>query len=540
MNPDLGLSILGDPAAIISLHFGAVIVALNSMKTFAEPTLESGEDEFVVQLLPKYLATREEYSRALFWYMASMVGVLCALSLLGPRLFNALPAMDQFKQAAPLGFALILIGLLPSVPWLRDLEWRVRHFWHNRAYIPAAARATADTLRASDFNFSAYKSEDVLDSALMRGVEPMDFNAPRGTIEHGWARLSCLLYELRRRLDAGEVNCLDTELLDRYQKGLDSIVIKRRALINDIAQYGQEKSHNKFYDSTQLGRDITDALRQLYILLGCAARLKAGRTLDVNATFRSFGFVLEALASPPENQDLILVGLAVMGGSLFALVSAAFVAGSLLDGIWETSPHFPKDAVKPFIWALSSLVQCCRRHSRLDSFASDSTKSLVFDCGTATSTARGKLYTRRIGLHDNRICCALCLELHFPSCDYRTRKGNSCLRAISGSNRSFLCLSSRQRRINDTAAKMDRDWLAISCHGALWLGVNACLACADWQSRRQLRFCRIGDLVWRGNGGFARVVFSTSGGSWSLRSANESKGGAARNTPDCRLETIWI
>jgi hypothetical protein len=319
MNPDLGLSILNDPAAIISLLFGVIIVALNSMKIFAEPTLESGEDEFVAQLLPKYLATREEYSRALLWYMASMVGILCALSILGPRLFNALPAMDQFKQTAPLGFALILVGLLPNVPWLRDLEWRVRHFWHERAYIPAAARATAETLRASDFNFSAYKSEDVLGSPLMRGIEPADFNAPRGTIEHGWARLSCLSYELRRRRDAGEIKSLDSELLDRYQKGLDSIAVKRRALIGEIAQYKQEKARNRPYDDTQLGRDITDALRQLYILLACAARLKAGRTVDINATFRSFGFVLEPLALPPDNQDLIIIGLAVMGGSLFTL-----------------------------------------------------------------------------------------------------------------------------------------------------------------------------------------------------------------------------
>jgi hypothetical protein len=355
---DFGLSLLLDPTAIVSLAFGIVIVALNSMKSFAEPTLENGEDDFVAQLLPKYLATREEYSRALMWYMASMIGILCAMSVLGPRLFDALPAMAQFKQTAPLGFALLLVGLLPNVPWLRDVEWRVRHFWHERAYIPAAARATADTLRASNFDFSAYRSDAVLDSLVMRGIERTDFDAARGSVEHGWARLSCLSYELGRRRDAGEIESLDSGMLDRYQKDLDSISVKRRALENDIAQYRQERARNKFYENAGLRRDITDALRHLYILLACAVRLKAGRTSDINATFRSFGFVLEPSAPPPDNHDLIIVGLAVMTGSLLALVFAAVAIGSVFEatGLWQPSPHFPNDAVKPFKWAISSLL----------------------------------------------------------------------------------------------------------------------------------------------------------------------------------------
>jgi hypothetical protein len=358
MDSHSGLSILSDPATLVSLAFGIVIVALNSIKSFAEPTLENGEDEFVAQLLPKYLATKEEYSRALLWYMVSMVGILCAMSVLGPRLFDALPAMAQFKQTAPLGFALILVGLLPNVPWLRDVEWRVRHFWHERAYIPAAARAAADTLRASNFDFSGYRSEAVLDSPLMRGIERTDFDAPRGSIEYGWARLSCLSYELERRRDAGETESLDSELLDCYKKGLDSITVKRRALENDIAQYRQEKAHSKFYENTQLRRDIADALRQLYILLACAVRLNADRRSDITATFRSFGFVLEPSAPPPGNQDLMIVGLAVMTGSLLALVFAALAIGSVLEatGIWQPSAYFPNNAVKPFIWAISALV----------------------------------------------------------------------------------------------------------------------------------------------------------------------------------------
>jgi len=81
-NPDFALSFLLDPTTVVCIAAGIVIVALYSMQKFAEPTPEKGEDNFIAQLLPKYLATREEYSRALIWYMGSMVGVLCGPAFL--------------------------------------------------------------------------------------------------------------------------------------------------------------------------------------------------------------------------------------------------------------------------------------------------------------------------------------------------------------------------------------------------------------------------------------------------------------------------
>src|SRR5712671_2876631 len=63
----------------VCIALGIVIVALHSMQKFQESTLKKGEDDFIAPLLiPKYLATREEYSHTLIWYMASMVGVLGA------------------------------------------------------------------------------------------------------------------------------------------------------------------------------------------------------------------------------------------------------------------------------------------------------------------------------------------------------------------------------------------------------------------------------------------------------------------------------
>jgi hypothetical protein len=352
--PIFGLSLPMDAPTLVPVALGIVIVAFLSMKKFEEPTIEKVEGDFIAQLLPRYLATREQYSRAQIWYILTMVGILCLLTAVGPRLLDASPDLAPFKPVAPVGFALLLVGALSKFPWLEDIEWRVRLFWHERAYIPAAARAIADTLRASNFDFSAYRQQAVLASVSMRGIEPTDFEAPRGSIEYGWARLSCLSHELGWRRNDGEIEALDGELLNRYASDLDNIATKRQSLEADVAQYRQEKARNPFYDNNELRIAIISELRKLYILLGCAVRLKAAPTTDINAVFRSFGFALGPSTPPSGNQDLMIVGLAVMTGSLLMLTFVAVAVGDI--GLWQRSGNFPNDMVQPFMWSLSALL----------------------------------------------------------------------------------------------------------------------------------------------------------------------------------------
>ena len=119
--PEFGFAIPLDTTSVICLGLGVVIVALHSMKKFEESTVDKSEDNFISQLLPRYLATREEYSRALMRYMGSMIGILCALSVLGPRLLEVLsPTLSAYAPVAPLGFALIFWSVFyPTSPGFR-------------------------------------------------------------------------------------------------------------------------------------------------------------------------------------------------------------------------------------------------------------------------------------------------------------------------------------------------------------------------------------------------------------------------------------
>src|SRR5215216_6046145 len=114
--------------------------------------------------VPRYLATREEYSRGFLIYSGSMIFTVFVLSLLSPKdlVILGIPIPPEASNAAvPLLVACFLAGILPYVPRLMLLEKWIRQYAHERAYIPAAARAAAEKLSAADFDFSTYNKDEV-------------------------------------------------------------------------------------------------------------------------------------------------------------------------------------------------------------------------------------------------------------------------------------------------------------------------------------------------------------------------------------------
>ncbi len=298
-----------DPNELVSflLALGAaiVIVFFYSYRRFGEPTVERSSEDFVTQLLPKYLATKEEYSGGLLTYIASMILILVAFSLLGPPVLNLVGVTTDKVPGLviPIVVAFALVGLLPNVRYLKDIEWHIRYFAHQRAFIPAAALATAETLTAAGFDFSQYRETEAL--AEMEGVDPADFDRPRGSTLYDWARLSCLLYALKSRYDA----YLDGEMLNRYEHDLDGIYQRRQSLLSAAVEFKRMRLENPRYTDERLRQQLRIALWQLYILVGCAARRKLGQGEDICG---------------------------------------------VQTGLWWPSADFPAKAYETFIWSISA------------------------------------------------------------------------------------------------------------------------------------------------------------------------------------------
>jgi hypothetical protein len=350
---------LHDPGSIyfyLSLAVAALMVCLFASKKFEEPSVEKSEDDFLCQLLPRYLATPQEYTKGLIFYVGTLVLTVVVFSLLGPNVFSLggqnIPALNY--GIMPIFIASVLVGVLPNVPILQEIERRLRRIAHELAYIPAAARAMAEKMASAEFDFGRYNTPGILATAEMEGVNAADFDRPRGTLEYSWARLSCLVYQLKCYRMSGDFENLDGELLQRYAADLDSIEDKRKSLKDEISRYRAEKLGHAGYTSYPLQRTINSTLRQLYVLLGCAVRLKARPHTDVNLALRPFGFMLASVPRPPENNDVMLVAIALMATLVFFVAFVATYLGR--RGLWAASNAFPQTVLDPFILAVSAAL----------------------------------------------------------------------------------------------------------------------------------------------------------------------------------------
>src|SRR5829696_6598356 len=303
-----------DLAFLASVALAVFVVFLFSIKKFEESTIEKNQDDFATQVLPKFLASPEEYSRALMLYTTAMGGLVVILSFLGPRVVGlGAENVPDAPSALPMFIALVIVGVLPNVPWLQQFEFQLRRFAHRRAFIPKAARAVSDKLSSAEFNFGLYDSELALNSPAMCGVERCDFNAPRDSIEYSWARLSCLLYRFKYMQDAGVPLSFDEEVLTLYANDLEALALSRRSLADEMLKYRQQKLQHPYHSDDELRASIRKTLRKTYLLLGCAVRLKIGTAGETNPALRPFGFILDGGAMRSEHKDLMIVGLGVMG-----------------------------------------------------------------------------------------------------------------------------------------------------------------------------------------------------------------------------------
>jgi hypothetical protein len=335
------------PLFVLCLAAAIGLVYLFCRQKFDERSI-AGNDDYVYQFLPRQLATPQEYSRGFMIYLGTMIFTVVLLSLIGPHNLSLLGIRlpeEAGYVIVPLAVAFILIGVMPIVPVLQEIEKWLRQYAHERAYIPAATRATAERLSAADFDFSSYGGE-ALQSPEMRGVEPKDFTRSRRTLEHDWARLSCLVYEEKWRRTSGVIESLDGGLLRDYERDLENIEDKRKSMEAEIAAYRVEKARNPGYANDALHRNIRNNLYKLYILLGCAVRLKKQPCDDINLALRQFGFRLDRTATSRGNGDLKLVGMSVIAISVLILGFAAVEMAHL--HLWKVSDFFPQVFYQPF------------------------------------------------------------------------------------------------------------------------------------------------------------------------------------------------
>jgi hypothetical protein len=319
------------------------IVYLFCSKKFDE-RIDRASDDYVYQLAPSQLATRQEYRRGFLIYFLGTCAVVVVMALAGPKataaLFGVSIPAGTGDVVWPIGAALLVAGLMPVAPVLQEIEKWGRQYAHEVAYIPRSALATAERLSTAGFDFSLY-ADEAMESEELRGVDPADFKKSRRSLEYAWARLGCLVYAQNSLLMSGAGEAVDTELLQAYRKDLDLIQTSKKAMEAEVAAYRAEKAKNPAYANETLNRAIRNDLYKLYILFGCAVRIKSQPHGDINLALQRLGFQLEAGDEQRSNSDLVLVGIVACAAAELVIQFAAVMLGNL--NLWDNSVVYPSD-----------------------------------------------------------------------------------------------------------------------------------------------------------------------------------------------------
>jgi hypothetical protein len=208
-------------------------------------------------------------------------------------------------------------------------------------------------LAAAQFDFTSYQGE-AMQSPEMRGIERDDFTRSRSDLRHSWARLCCLIYWQKSCRMEGLTDALDASLLRDYEKDLQLIESQKKSMEAEVAAYRKAKAKDPCYANDDLRRAIRDNLYKLYILLGCAVRLKQPPYGDIDLALEQFGFKLNHATRARKTGDMMLVGLAAIAVSSTLLGLAAFGVGQ--HAWWTVSEVFPQDVIQPFFDTVSTLV----------------------------------------------------------------------------------------------------------------------------------------------------------------------------------------
>jgi len=307
----------------LCLAIGWITVALYARRNFDQPTYELSTDEPASIMIPPVIASHGQYARGLMIYLFSMTILYLGISISGPTV--VIPILDLFQPAHnfaqtpatlapadqppatpptnlgemagsgvtpmiqerpnpqwPIGVALALIGLAPSIAGLRQPEVLLRRFSHRIAAIPAYTKYVASQMRKTKFDYTRF--QDFRYSSVGINYRPATDSADE--LDRRWRKL-CILYAQMRKFEASDESTdASTAVEPQIQRSIEREIKNFSAVLHDLDARLQAQTSEE--DRENLSEEVVDTLRRLYLLVSCM--LVAYRIQNIPHALQRMGF----------------------------------------------------------------------------------------------------------------------------------------------------------------------------------------------------------------------------------------------------------
>lgn len=366
-----------------ALAFGTLIVGNYAWSRFDEPSYED-KSQFFRLYAPRFSTPSRRYWNARLGYVVAIIGIFFFFSLF-PRFLFILTggqasdggAANLVGSEVPLIVAALLIGL-SNAPGLKHLEVKVRSALHALGRIPDGVRRTVGQLKSAQLDFDNYEESlghevSRLAQVLGDGRLTLDL-ALTDSILRRWLKICCLLDRLA---DKGSETRIGESFFDTYEEELESIMMRRDAMIPRIDAYAANVMRRIPTDADQpfdaslsppgnglgdgdLVKDLRLLRNRLYTFIACGLRSSLKSELNVSQELIGLGFDVRPMPTIGGRQLLHLAGLfllIVISLTVFTvLVTRLFNQEFVEPNAWppglERVIPVPQDFLMQWLWTL--------------------------------------------------------------------------------------------------------------------------------------------------------------------------------------------
>ncbi len=295
---------------------------------FAEEDKNSSGDQEDLMLepaLPKYLTVRFEYNLYMFAYVlvTEIIYVLLVLflpNLMPEETLETINSLIPTQQNIVLA-TLIVTGIAPNLPYIRQLLERSKLYLHDKAQIPGKGRNVYQQLKNKRPHYTKSEIINVLGDERYAHINEQnqkerpdlleaDFSAETWTLDGRWAKLSYLLSYVNQWADKplfrSYINNreLQRTSIDRAYNDLQQLMVTYKR--GELSEHDRSRLHSR----------LDTSLHRTYRLISCLLYLAGKTDAAVDGYLDQLGYAASERNDFPIPWGNLVFVVAVIIGSI--------------------------------------------------------------------------------------------------------------------------------------------------------------------------------------------------------------------------------